>query len=129
MPAVAAEANRRIDDGVRLLLMASSAKAGVPQVNAGVDVLEERAEFVDAHTLKLVGSGKTITADKVLIAVGGSPWRPSEEELPGVEHTITSDGVFQLKSLPKHIVIAGGGYIACEFAHVFAGLGVETCLV
>ncbi|MEM7328330.1 MAG: glutathione-disulfide reductase [Pseudomonadota bacterium] len=99
------------------------------QVNAGVDVYEERAEFVDAHTLKLQKSGKTITADKILIAVGGSPWRPSPEELPGVEHTITSDGVFQLTELPKHVVIAGGGYIACEFAHVFAGLGVETCLV
>ena len=99
------------------------------QVNAGVDVFEERAEFVDAHTLKLVSSGKTITANKILIAVGGAPWRPSPEELPGVEHTITSDGVFQLKALPKHMVIAGGGYIACEFAHVFAGLGVETCLV
>ncbi len=99
------------------------------QVNAGVEVFEERAEFVDAHTLKLVSSGKTVTADKILIAVGGSPWRPSAEELPGVEHTITSDGVFQLTELPKHIVIAGGGYIACEFAHVFAGLGVETCLV
>ena len=99
------------------------------QVNAGVDVFEERAEFVDAHTIKLTPSGKTITADKILIAVGGTPWRPTPEELPGVEHTITSDGVFQLKSLPKHMVIAGGGYIACEFAHVFAGLGVETCLV
>ncbi|MEO0549361.1 MAG: glutathione-disulfide reductase [Pseudomonadota bacterium] len=99
------------------------------QVNAGVEVFEERAEFIDAHTLKLVGSGKTITADKILIAVGGTPWRPSPEELPGVEYTITSDGVFQLTELPKHMVIAGGGYIACEFAHVFAGLGVETCLV
>jgi glutathione reductase (NADPH) len=99
------------------------------QVNAGVDVFEERAEFVDAHTLKLVKSGKTVTADKILIAVGGSPWRPSPDELPGVEHTITSDGVFQLTELPTHMVIAGGGYIACEFAHVFAGLGVETCLV
>ena len=99
------------------------------QVNAGVDVFEERAEFVDSHTLKLKTSGKTITADKILVAVGGSPWRPSSDELPGVEHTITSDGVFQLTELPKHMVIAGGGYIACEFAHVFAGLGVETCLV
>ena len=99
------------------------------QVNAGVDVFEERAEFVDAHTIRLLPSGKTVTADKILIAVGGTPWRPTPEELPGVEHTITSDGVFQLKSLPKHMVIAGGGYIACEFAHVFAGLGVETCLV
>lgn len=99
------------------------------QVNAGVEVFEERAEFVDAHTLKLKTSGKTITADKILVAVGGSPWRPDSDELPGVEHTITSDGVFQLTELPKHIVIAGGGYIACEFAHVFAGLGVDTCLV
>ncbi|MEL6859599.1 MAG: glutathione-disulfide reductase [Pseudomonadota bacterium] len=99
------------------------------QVNAGVEVFEERAEFVDAHTIKLVKSGRTITADKILIAVGGTPWRPSADELPGVEHTITSDGVFQLTQLPKHVVIAGGGYIACEFAHVFAGLGVETCLV
>lgn len=99
------------------------------QVNAGVTVFEDRAEFVDPHTLKLVGSGDTITADKILIAVGGEPWRPDADELPGVEHTITSNEVFQLKALPKHIVIAGGGYIACEFAHVFAGLGVQTCLV
>ena len=42
---------------------------------------------------------------------------------------MTSNEVFQLEELPKHVVIAGGGYIACEFAHIFAGLGVETCLV
>ena len=97
--------------------------------NAGVELFEERAEFVDRHTLKLTGSGKTITADKILIAVGGRPWRPSEDELPGVEQTITSDEVFHLEELPKHVVVAGGGYIAVEFAHIFAGLGVETCLV
>ncbi|MCA8899942.1 MAG: glutathione-disulfide reductase [Hyphomonas sp.] len=97
--------------------------------NAGVEIYEERAEFVDAHTLRLKGSGKTITAEKILIAVGGRPWRPSPEELPGVEHAITSNEVFHLEELPKHIVIAGGGYIAVEFAHVFAGLGVPTCLV
>lgn len=99
------------------------------QVNAGVDVFEERAEFVDGNTIKLVSSGKTVTAEKILIAVGGAPWRPGPEELPGVEHTIDSNGVFQLTELPKRIVIAGGGYIAVEFAHVFAGLGVETTLV
>lgn len=99
------------------------------QVSAGVTVYEERAEFLDAHTLKLVTSGQTVRAEKILIAVGGTPWRPSPEALPGVEHTITSDEVFQLKALPKRMVIAGGGYIACEFAHVFAGLGVETSLV
>ncbi len=97
--------------------------------NAGVEVFEERAEFVDAHTLRLKKSGKTVTAAKILIAVGGRPWRPDADELPGVEHTITSNEVFQLETLPKHIVIAGGGYIAVEFAHVFAGLGVKTCLV
>ena len=54
---------------------------------------------------------------------------PSSDELPGVEHTITSNEIFHLEELPKHLVIAGGGYIAVEFAHVFAGLGVKTCLV
>ena len=99
------------------------------QKNAGVTVLEERAEFVDAHTLRLQESGKTVTADKILIAVGGTPWRPSADELPGVEHTITSNEIFHMDALPKHLVIAGGGYIAVEFAHIFAGLGVETTLV
>ena len=99
------------------------------QVNAGVEVFEERAEFVDAHTIRLVSSNRTVTANKILIAVGGTPWVPSADELPGVEHTIDSNGIFQLKTLPKRIVIAGGGYIAVEFAHVFAGLGVETTLI
>ncbi|MEO1101489.1 MAG: glutathione-disulfide reductase [Pseudomonadota bacterium] len=97
--------------------------------NAGVELFEERAEFVDRHTLKLKTCGRTITADKILIAVGGRPWKPDDSELPGVEHTISSNEVFHLTELPKHMVIAGGGYIAVEFAHVFAGLGVETCLV
>jgi glutathione reductase (NADPH) len=98
-------------------------------VNAGVEIIEERAEFVDASTLRLRASGKTVTARKILIAVGGRPWMPSAEELPGVEHAITSNEIFHLETLPKHLVIAGGGYIAVEFAHVFAGLGVKTCLV
>lgn len=97
--------------------------------NAGVKTFDDRAAFEDAHTLRLVNSGKTITAQKILVATGGTPWRPSPEELPGVEHTITSNEIFHLSKLPKHLVIAGGGYIAVEFAHVFAGLGVETCLV
>ncbi len=97
--------------------------------NSGVEIFEERAEFVDANTLRLKTSGKTVTAAKILIAVGGRPWMPSPEELPGVEHAITSNEIFDLETLPKQLVIAGGGYIAVEFAHVFAGLGVETCLV
>ncbi|MGH1420977.1 MAG: glutathione-disulfide reductase [Hyphomonas sp.] len=95
--------------------------------NAGVEVFDERAEFVDAHTLQLKTSGQKITAKKILIAVGGTPWAP--DDLPGVEHTISSNEVFELETLPKELVIAGGGYIAVEFAHVFAGLGVPTTLV
>ena len=97
--------------------------------NAGVDPFEERAEIEDANTVVLKESGKRFKVGKILIATGGTPWRPEPEDLPGVEHTITSNEVFHLETLPNHIVIAGGGYIACEFAHIFAGLGVETCLV
>ncbi len=99
------------------------------QKNAGVEVFEERAELAGPHRVVLKESGREITAQKILIAVGGTPWRPTPEELPGIEHTITSNEVFMLERLPRHIVIIGGGYIAVEFAHIFAGLGVETCLV
>ena len=95
--------------------------------NTGVETFEERAEFVDAHTLKLTTSGRTITAEKILIATGGTPWMP--DDLAGIEHAITSNEIFHLKDLPERIVIAGGGYIAVEFAGVFAGLGAETTLV
>ena len=89
----------------------------------GAVLHRERATLVDAHTVKLADSGKTFTAETILIAVGGSPWSP---ELPGVEHTIVSDDVFHLDTLPKRMLIVGGGYIACEFAGVFAGLGTQV---
>ncbi len=98
-------------------------------INAGATVFEERAEIEGPHALRLTSSGERVTAQRILVATGGTPWRPGPEELPGVEHTITSNEVFNLETLPKHIVIGGGGYIAVEFAHVFAGLGVDTCLV
>jgi len=97
--------------------------------NAGVEIIEARAEFVDSHTVRLSGDGREVSAQKILIATGSTPWRPPASELAGVEHTITSDEIFHLDALPKHLVIVGGGYIAVEFAHVFAGLGVDTCLV
>ena len=86
----------------------------------GAMMFRERAEFVDAHTVRLTRSDRTVTAQTILIAVGGYPWRP---DLPGIEHTIVSDDVFHLDECPKRILIIGGGYIACEFAGVFAGLG------
>ncbi|WP_298912837.1 glutathione-disulfide reductase [uncultured Algimonas sp.] len=89
----------------------------------GADLFRERAEFVDAHTLRLVESGKTVTAETILIAVGGSPWAP---DLKGIQHTIVSDDIFHLPEQPKRMLIIGGGYIACEFAGVFAGLGTDV---
>ncbi len=93
---------------------------------AGVELFRERAEVVDAHTVKLA-DGRTFTAERILIAVGGTPFTPTD--IDGHEHIITSDDIFEIEQLPKSIVIGGGGYIAVEFAHIFAGLGVETHLV
>ncbi|WP_427451011.1 glutathione-disulfide reductase [Litorimonas sp. WD9-15] len=89
----------------------------------GATVFRERAEFVDNHTVRLTKSGKLITAETILIAVGGRPWAP---EIKGIEHAIVSDDSFTLDKLPERVLIIGGGYIACEFAGIYAGLGVKT---
>jgi glutathione reductase (NADPH) len=99
---------------------------------AGVELIHGRAVLTDAHTVVIAGKGEdggdlTVTAERILIATGGRPWMP--EGLPGIEHAITSEGAFHLPELPKRILIAGGGYIAVEFAGIFAGLGVETTLI
>jgi len=89
-----------------------------------VHLYEAHAELLDAHTVK-VGDA-TVTADKILIATGARPLVP---DLPGAELGITSNEVFHLSHLPKSLVIAGGGYIANEFAGVFHELGVKVTLV
>ena len=94
---------------------------------AGVDLIHGRAVLKDPHTVEIVGKDQTITAEKILIATGGRPWKP--DSVPGIEHAITSEEAFHLPELPKRILIAGGGYIAVEFAGIFAGLGVETTLI
>lgn len=94
--------------------------------NAGVQILEERAEITGPHSVRLA-SGRTVTAKTILIATGGKPWLP--DDLPGIEHTITSNEVFHLTEQPKRVVIAGGGYIAVEFASIFRGLGSDVTLV
>jgi len=96
--------------------------AGILKKN-GVDLFTERAEFVDAHTVRLTTSGKEITAETILVAVGGRPWMPG---LKGAEFAITSDEAFLLDVLPERVLVIGGGYIACEFAGIFAGFGVKT---
>ncbi len=94
--------------------------------NAGAEVIEDRAEFVDPHTLKLKTSGRTVTANKILISTGGWPVMPKEVE--GIELAMTSANMFHLDELPKHILIIGGGYIGVEFAGIMSGLGVSVCL-
>lgn len=88
---------------------------------AGVTLFESRARLVDRNTIAL--SDRQVTAERILIATGGKPHLPT---LPGIEHAITSDQAFHLPSLPRRIVIVGGGYIAVEFAGIFAGLGVQV---
>lgn len=88
-----------------------------------VSLYRERAEFVDKHTVKLSETGREITAETILIAVGGRPWMP---EIPGAEHAIMSDDAFLLDKLPEKILIIGGGYIACEFAGIYASMGVQV---
>jgi glutathione reductase (NADPH) len=90
---------------------------------AGVRIVEGRAVFRDRHTLEV--AGRNFTADKVLIATGG---RPFKLPIPGSELGITSNEVFHLEHLPKKIIITGGGYIAVEFAGIFNGLGSEVVL-
>ncbi|MEC5289919.1 glutathione-disulfide reductase [Aurantimonas sp. C2-6-R+9] len=103
---------------------------GIYQANlekAGVEILRDTAVFDDAHTIRLVNADRTVTADKVLIAVGGYP--NPHDALEGHELCITSDAAFDLAELPKKIIIAGGGYIAIEFACIFNALGVEVTVL
>src|SRR5712672_4412672 len=93
---------------------------------AGGEVVKSRAVFEDAHTLRLA-DGKTVTANYVLIATGGAPNHGAM--IPGIEHVISSNEAFHLKELPKRIVIQGGGYIALEFAGIFAGFGSDVTVI
>jgi len=94
---------------------------------SGVEIIEERATVVGANGVTLAKSGRTLTAGKILIATGGKPYM--DAAIPGREHVITSNEAFDLPRLPKSIIVAGGGYIAVEFAGIFSSLGVETTLV
>ncbi len=90
--------------------------------NSGVTSYDARAKVKDAHTVEL-STGETITAKHILIATGGRPVRP---EIPNAELGLVSDDIFHLETLPKSVLIVGGGYIACEFACILNGLGVEV---
>ncbi len=93
--------------------------------NHGVEIILERAELTGPHAVKLA-SGKTVTAKYILIAVGA--W-PAVADFPGSELMSTSNDMFHLEKLPETIIIAGGGYIANEFAGIFNGLGCDVTVV
>ena len=92
--------------------------------NAGVELIDGFASFIDNHTVSV--NGKNYTAEKILIATGGWPRKP---KFPGAEYVLTSNEVFSLDSFPKRVLVQGGGYIAVEFAGIFNGLGCDTELL
>ena len=93
-------------------------------VNSGVSVLTGHARLIDAHTVEV--EGQRYTAKHILIATGGWPQVP---DIPGKELAITSNEAFFLPTLPKRVLVVGGGYIAVEFASIFHGLGAQTTLL
>ena len=94
---------------------------------ANVTIFKSRAVLEDAHTVRLLADDRRIRAKHVLIATGG--WPGMGTGIAGIEHVISSNEAFHLTELPKRILIQGGGYIAVEFACIFAGLGSEVTLV
>jgi glutathione reductase (NADPH) len=93
---------------------------------SGAEIVKTRAVIEDPHTLRLA-EGKTVTARYILIATGGAPNHGAV--IPGIEHVISSNEAFHLPALPRRILIQGGGYIALEFACIFAGFGSDVTVV
>jgi glutathione reductase (NADPH) len=89
--------------------------------NAGVTTIESRAEIIDEHTLDL--GDRKVTAKYILVATGARPVLP---DAPGASLGITSNEIFHLEQMPKRVLIAGGGYIATEFAGILHGLGAQV---
>lgn len=101
-------------------------------VKDNVDYHEGFASFEDANTLSIKqrdGNSYTVKAKKIVIAVGGQPWIPPDEVIPGAQYGMSSDGFFALEHQPKRVAVVGAGYIAVELAGVFNGLGTETHLL
>lgn len=95
---------------------------------AGVQLLRGWAQLVDGHTVKLrtAAGDETFSARHILLATGGTPSVP---DFPGREHVLTSDSMFDLDPFPRRLAVVGGGYIACEFASIFQGLGSQVTLL
>lgn len=92
----------------------------------GVEIIRDRAVLTGPNTVKLLKSGRELTAKTILVATGAHPYIP---DIPGKELGITSNEAFHLERLPHSILIEGAGFIGVEFATIFAGLGVHTTIV
>ena len=90
---------------------------------AGVAVIKSRAVVADPHSVVLA-DGRRVRAAHILVATGGAP--TYGDPIPGIEHAISSNEAFYLRKFPQHVLIQGGGYIALEFAGIFAGLGAHV---
>ena len=90
----------------------------------GVTLLQGWAQFVDAHTVQV--DGKQVSARHILLASGGKPKAP---QLAGGELALVSDDIFDLAQFPERLLVVGSGYIACEFASIFNGLGAQVSLL
>ncbi|AWF80815.1 glutathione-disulfide reductase [Microbulbifer sp. A4B17] len=90
---------------------------------SGVEILDGRASIKGPHSV--VVNGKEITAERILVATGGWPFVP---DIPGREFALTSNEVFSMETFPQRVLVVGGGYIAVEFAGIFAGLGADVHL-
>ncbi|WP_434651117.1 glutathione-disulfide reductase [Pseudomonas sp. D1-2] len=93
-------------------------------VNSGVTLHEGHARITSPHEVEI--NGERYTARHIMIATGGWPVIP---DIPGSEHAIGSNEAFFLKTLPKRMLVVGGGYIAVEFAGIFHGMGAQTSLL
>ena len=96
--------------------------------DAGVRILRGWASFVDAHTVKLetTHGAEQFSARNILVATGGTPVVPA---IAGAQLGVSSDSMFDLDPFPQRLVVVGGGYIACEFASIFRGLGSRVHLL
>ncbi len=93
---------------------------------AGIEIVKTRAVVEDAHKVRLLADDRVVSARVILVATGSAPFLAPD--IPGLEHTITSNEIFDLRELPRRILIVGGGYIAVEFASLLARLGSHVTL-
>lgn len=95
--------------------------------NSGVEIVNSRAVIEGPNAVRLVNENRTVTAERILIAVGATP--KLDGSVPGIEHAITSNEAFHMDTVPETAIVVGGGYIAVEFAGILNGLGAKTTLL